>query len=407
MPRSSRHMGLGVLVIAIAATSGACGPSNELPLAAVAAADTKREVVRGVLAHSIVLSGELEATQSEALVAPQTDSWAIAIRWLAEDGAIVKKGDRVVALDNTAILAQISDHELATIQASIDLSSQRATAAVEVADKRFEVATQRTNVAKAELDATVPAELVSVRDRLQFELAEKSAKAALVSAQDDLEASRKGGDFEEQVKRIALDKAKRKLDAASGQIDALELTAPRDGVVLIGTHPWEGRKLQVGDTVWPGMTVAKLPELEEMIVEAQLSDVDDGRVVAGMKARCSVDAYPDRPIEAVVLSVSPVAREPEHQSARRFFSVVLKLNATDAEIMRPGLSVKVEVFESSREDVLLVPRASLDTNVEPAKAVLATGEHVDVELGPCNAQHCEVLAGLEEGTALGVVGGES
>ena len=47
---------------------------------------------------------------------------------------------------------------------------------------------------------------------------------------------------------------------------------------LTGDHPWEGRKLQEGDTVWVGMTVASLPDLDSMIVEASLSDVDDGRI---------------------------------------------------------------------------------------------------------------------------------
>jgi hypothetical protein len=155
----------------------------------------------------------------------------------------------------------------------------------------------------------------------------------------------------------------------------------------------------VGDTVWPGLTVAKLPELGSLVVKAQLSDVDDGRVVAGMEATCVVDAWPERPLVGRVLSVSPVAREAEHQSTRRFFSVVLELDDVGPEL-RPGLSVKADVLVARHEGELVVPRAGLDTSTEPSRAWLASGEAVEVTLGPCDAQQCVVLAGLSEGTEL-------
>jgi HlyD family secretion protein len=171
-------------------------------------------------------------------------------------------------------------------------------------------------------------------------------------------------------------------------------------VVLVGTQPWEGRKLQVGDTVWPGLAVARLPDLGSMVVKAVLSDVDDGRVRPGMAARCLVDAWPERPLAAKVLTVSPVAREPEHQSTRRFFSVVLPLAGGDLEDLRPGLSVEVEVLVARHEAELLAPRVALDASSEPARAWLAGGTAVEVELGPCDAHQCVVLAGLSEGDAL-------
>ncbi len=357
-------------------------------------------VVRGDLEEHILLTGELEAANSEELLAPQTDNWGISIRWLVEDGAVVKAGDRVVELDNTAILEQISDLDLAVIKAGNELASQRAQSAVTLEDKRFEVETQKTALAKAKLDAAVSPQLVSRREYQQFQLAVRSAQTALSTAKDDLRAAKDAARLDEEVKRIALHKAQRKLDSAEEQIDALVLAAPRDGVTLVGTHPWEGRKLQLGDTVWPGLTVAKLPELSSMLVEAEISDVDDGRVRPGLTATCVVDAYPDRPIDARVLAVSPVAREPEHQSARRFFSVTLELLEADVSDMRPGLSVKADVHAARHEDVLLAPREALDTSTQPARAWLDSGEAVDVELGACNAHHCIVLAGLDEGASV-------
>jgi multidrug efflux pump subunit AcrA (membrane-fusion protein) len=363
-------------------------------------------VTRGALEERLLLTGELEADRSDDLLAPRTEGWGVALRWLAEDGALVREGDKVVELDNTAVLETISDLELAVIQTGTELASQRATAAVAVEDKRFDVTTHRIALAKAELDAIVSPTLVSRRDYQKFQLAVHTSTTALATAEDDLRAAQEGARLEEEVKRIALLKARRKLDSARQEVAALTLSAPRDGVVLVGTHPWEGRKLQVGDTVWPGLTVAKLPDLGSMVVKAVLSDVDDGRVRPGMAARCLVDAWPERPLPAEVLTVSPVAREPEHQSARRFFSVVLRLASSDLQDLRPGLSVQADVLVARHEGELLVPRAALDTSTEPARAWLGAGDAVDVELGPCDAHHCVVLAGLSEGDALRPAGGQ-
>ncbi|MEM7158849.1 MAG: HlyD family efflux transporter periplasmic adaptor subunit [Myxococcota bacterium] len=395
MPAESSRLrwALGWGLALAAAGCAPASPGDTSPVASLS-------VTRGSLEHHVLLTGELEAAEAHDLLVPRTDSWAISIRWLAEDGAFVHAGDRVAELDNTAILEQISDYELAVIQAGIELSGERARSAVEIEDKRFEVASQRIALAKAELDAQVDPELVSRREFQQFLLAEKKAATALATAEDDLRAAIEAGRLAEEVERIALTKARRRLDSADEQIDALVLQAPRDGVVSVGEHPWEGRKLQVGETVWPGAVVAKMPELQSMLVKAQLSDVDDGTIEAGMTAQVVVDAFPERPMEARVLSVSPVAREPQARSARRFFSVVLELQDADPEVMRPGFSVKADVVAALHEDVLLVPRVAVDPSVEPPVAWRSSGEEVPVELGACNAQHCIVLAGLEEGAAL-------
>ena len=57
----------------------------------------------------------------------------------------------------------------------------------------------------------------------------------------------------------------------------------------------EERKFQIGDTTWPGQTIASIPDLSLMEVLAWLPDVDDGRIAPGMHARCVLDTYPDAP----------------------------------------------------------------------------------------------------------------
>jgi HlyD family secretion protein len=193
------------------------------------------------------------------------------------------------------------------------------------------------------------------------------------------------------VKQIALDKSLREIRTAEEAIGNLELRAPRDGVVVVADNNREGRKIEVGDTMWVGQAVARLPDLSTMMVRAALSDVDDGRVAVGMKAVCTLDAPPDEPIEGVVTEISPVARQPSQRSQRRAFQVKIALPKLPREQLLPGLSVKVEVEGRQVVGTLVAPRAAIDFDVKPARLLTATGPGIDVDVGLCDGQRCQVL----------------
>ena len=361
------------------------------------------QVTRGDLTVSVLLTGELAAAESKVISAPRTETFELSIRWLAEDGAEVKAGERLIEFDDTALLDSIGGRELAVQEAGNEWNNLRAQQAVTVAEKRFAARETGVEVSKAQIDALVPQDIVSRMQYSEYQLALGRAKLASDAAREDEKTTSSGATLEDKVSEIAYDKARRKYDAAKGEIDALTITAPQDGVMIIPDNPFEGRKLQVGDTVFPGFTVAELPDLSKMVVRAVLSDVDDGRVHPGMKARCILDAYPTRELTGLVRSVNPVAREPERSSTRRFFSVVIELDKTDESIMRPGLSVQAAVESLHLEDVLLIPRAALTQGPGPEPGTVAqlhNGSLVAVEIGACSAQLCELRSGLDEGAAL-------
>jgi HlyD family secretion protein len=358
-------------------------------------------VERGELVLPILLTGELEAANALVLAAPRTETFELSIRWIAEDGAAVAQGERLVEFDDTALLDSISEHEIKVQQADNELAKLRATQAVDIAEKRFAALQAGLEASKAQIDASVPEHILSRLKYSEYQLALGRAALAREVKADESEVVERGAALQERVQELAYEKAERKFEAASDEIDSLTILAPQAGVMIVPENPFEGRKLQVGDKVFPGFTVAKLPDLSKMIVRAVLSDVDDGRVHPGMKVRCVLDAYPDRVFPGLVRSVSPVAREPERNSTRRFFSVVIELDETDESIMRPGLSVKAEV-EGLRQQSLLVPRAALRRTDQGVVAYDGSGDPIPVQIGACNAQHCELLAGLDEGAKLSV-----
>ncbi len=373
-------------------------------------------LARGTIADRQLMTGELRATASVVLTAPRTETWQLAIRWLAEDGVPVKAGDRVVELDNSAFTAQLEEKRLGLLDAEMTLRGAQDLDAIATEQKVTELRQHQIALDKATVRAGVPADLLTGREAQERQLDSKRAEVAVDKAAHDLAAQREESALDLRIKQIALDKARRAIEAAEKTIAELVLTAPRDGFVVVEVHDWLGRKMQAGDTVIAGMTIASLPDLTRgMEVHAELSDVDDGRVAVGMAGVCTLDAYPRDAMPCTVKDVTPVARTKGESSLRRSFAVVLGLDqAGDPARMRPGMSVKVEVRPRTESNVVVVPRGAVaiaspapaapgapaSTDRRPAKVRMAGGELRDVTLGACDAQGCAALDGVAAGDAV-------
>lgn len=384
------------LLVALLAACSSSSPAIESRRAEQA----ELVVARGSLEERVLLTGALDAADSVELSVPRTDAWQLSIRWIGKDGEKVAEGERLMEFDNSQVAQQLLELEQGVIRAGNELIAQESRDAVEVADKELEVERQRIEVAKAELDAAIPRHLIASRQWQDYQLALERARTAHASAVDALRSAEKAARSEQTVKRIDYEKAVRRYDLAQEQIDALILKAPQAGVLVVADHPWFGRRLQVGDMVRPGFTAVKVSSGATMVVKAALSDVDDGRIAPGMDATCVLDAYPDRPFTGTIGRVSEIAREPDERSTRRFFEVIIELDQTDPEVMRPGMSARVEVHARAEDDAVVAPRAGLVLGGEQPRARIAGGEDRAIEIGFCTAQACTVTAGLEPGERL-------
>lgn len=354
----------------------------------------------GHLVRRVLMTGELEAAKAEHLTVPENPTWQTQIRWMAEDGSSVHAGDRLVDLDNTSVIGDLEEKKLTAQKSAVKLEQRRAELASQRQDKALAVETAKIELEKAQIQASVPAGLLSRYDMQKRVLARDQAKATLEKAEADLEAFDRGAAADLEVLKIAVAAARREIAIAEKGIKAFSLRAPADGVFLVAQHPWEGRKLQVGDTVWVGMSLGEIPDLASLGVAASLPDVDDGEVVPGDTGKCTLDTYPDLATPCTVERVGAIAEQPNPRSLRRSFRVWLRLAEIDPERMRPGMSVKVEIDHRSSRAELLVPRGTLDLASDQPLARLADGREAKVKLGPCSALACVVVSGLEAGERL-------
>ena len=274
-------------------------------------------------------------------------------------------------------------------------------------ERKFARDQKRLLRAKATIDADVPEALLSPREWQERRLALRRAEVVLAKAEDELAAARRAPEAAVEVARIELEKARRRVEAAEEAIGALSIRAPQAGVLQVADHPWEGRKLQVGDVVWVGLPVLRLPDLDAIKVEATLFDVDDGAIAVGAPARCTVDSYPQETLAGEVAAITPVAQELRRGSQRRASRVTAALQPTGPQRLLPGMSVKGEVEAQRREDAVLVPRSCLAVAGDMTTVRLGDGTSVSVRLGPCSAPHCVVEGGLAAGARLRCAAGRA
>ena len=376
-----------------------------LTLAALACARGGMRVRRGSFEGRIVLTGELAAVRSVDISVPKLPQWQTSIRWMERDGAKVSKGQKILELDNLAFVGNLDDKKLAAVKAEDEVARQVSENAVQLEEKSLAEERAKGALEKAKIDAAVPEELLARRDYADRQLALEKAEAEHEKASEDLRAFKTSSQADFAVKSIAATKARREVETAESSITSTLILAPRDGVIEIGEHPWEGRKFQLGDSVAVGWKVMSIPDLTSMRVDADLSDVDEGKVKVGMGVTCRLDAFPDLVLTGRVSDVSPIARELRKSPERRAFRVRVTLDKSLPEIMRSGLSVKVEVQTEKRDSVLLAPRAALHLDADPPTARLRSGREVPVKVGPCSERECVIEEGLSEGQRLAAVGG--
>ncbi len=357
-------------------------------------------VRRGTLERALTLTGELEAARGETIAVPDLPQWQSSIKWLATDGASVKTGERVAELDNTSFTTDLDSKRQTELQARQELEQKESEWKADLEQKQLDFDSRQSEYEKAKIDASVPKEILSLREYDDRQLKLQRASVEFAKTRDLLAAQKHEVAADRDNLLLRLQKAQREIRIAEKAIESVVLRAPRDGIVIIRDHPWEGRKIQAGDTVWVGFALALIPEMSSMRVSAALADVDDGRIQTGMPATVVLDGYPGMTFRGKVATISAVAQETARQSLRRAFKVTLSLDHIDATRMRPGLSARAIVDTGSVAGALIAPRAALDLASKQARARLAGGKTVDVTLGACNAQECVVTNGLEEGQRL-------
>jgi HlyD family secretion protein len=291
----------------------------------------------------------------------------------------VKKGDLVITLDPKSYQAQVEQAEARVRIQQIAIERQRLL--IRTLADRFE--RQKTMFAKNLVDE-------DSYEALESELA--LSKVDLRSLQESLA----------QVSAA--------LDQSEELLSKTRIRSPIDGVV-IQIDIKVGETVISGTTNIPGSTMMVVADPSETLTEVQVDEADIAQVQEGQRADIFAAAYPDTPLAGTIQSIASVARKSPGQASLSFLVKIL-LDEQDSMVIRPGMSVRADIYTQSSEQTLAVPvqavRYDEDTDENDKDNgkqeqtfvfVMEDGKAVrrDVKIGISSDSDQEITDGLVQG----------
>lgn len=386
----------GILLVAFRQTQGVSAKSSR-PTA---------QARRGEFQVIVSCRGELIAGDSVLITAP-TKVPDLRIIWMAAQGSPVKKGDLLIRFDDSSAKRQLQEKEAALGQAQASLDQAEAEAHISDEKDKLELAAGVHAVEKARLD-TSRGESVSTLQlaeyKLDFGLAEEKVRVQ--------EATNRLNHTSAESKisglRATRDKTQAEVEITKNRIERMTVTAPSQGVMTYLMNYSQGwvnaRPFKVGDNVWPGSSIAEIPDIATLQIKAKLEEMDRSRLEVGQGARIVLDPFPEKPFPGKIARVSPLTEQNFEWPPSRNFRAFGAFNEVDARL-RPGMNGRLDVVVDRIADAISVPAKAIFTRNGRPVVLVVNGKDlqpVDVAVVARNPDEVAVK-GIAAGTTLALL----
>lgn len=366
-------------------------------------------VRRGTFVVSLTETGDLRATRSATVTSPRVGNWSSRpqIVKLAPEGSTVKKGEFLAQFDGSALDKTIDQKRAELEIAQADLSRTKAANVALMEDLEANVANVRAAYELAKLQLAQMQYEAEMKQREQ-ELQLERSRNDVTKAETKLTSQRTINAEDERKLKLRVSQARAELETAVRERESLTLMAPMDGLVVYpkvysgGEAP---KKVQEGDTPWPGQPIIELPDLSEIEVITNVSEVDVAKVKNGQRVEVRLDAFPESLFTGVVRSVATLAREKSGDNPVKVFEVSVLVD-TPSPILRPGMTASSTIITEEIPDTVWIPIDAVHRTADTTVAHVMKGARsvvTPIELGAKNENHVVVVGGLEEGQTVALV----
>ena len=206
------------------------------------------------------------------------------------------------------------------------------------------------------------------------------------------------------------------LTAAESDLAETTITAPMSGVVVGEPKPAGTMAVQGNSNPTVIMRIADTSQKQIM---AKIDETDIGNIKVGQDATFTVDTYTNQTFTAHVSKISQTdtsntwdtngtstsSSSSSSSASVIYYYVTLDVDDPD-DVLRLGMTARVEINTAEKEDALVVPIAALKTN-DNGSYVLRVNtsgqtEQVPVTTGIYSDEYVEILSGLSEGDSVSV-----
>ncbi|HEU0119026.1 MAG TPA: efflux RND transporter periplasmic adaptor subunit [Bryobacteraceae bacterium] len=300
--------------------------------------------------------GELVADRSVLVNAPLNVP-NLQLTWTAPPGSAVKEGDIILKFDISGANRQLQEKSAALKQAEASLDQAISNASTAEEQDKLELATLAHAVKRAEIEVSkqeIVSKLQAEQSKIELDLARSklTVQAATLALNKASNASKVAS------LRAVADKARAEVEITKKRISRMEVTAPSAGVLsflMNFSQGWMNAKpFKVGDNVWPGSSVAEIPDLQSLRFKGKLEEIERARVQGKQPARIYLDSFPETPFPGEVAAISPLTEQSYEWPPSRSFRVFASFQSVDGRL-RPGMNGRTDVVVERIPDAVSVP----------------------------------------------------
>jgi hypothetical protein len=390
---SVRHVAFAAL---LALGLGACG------------ADDARAVTETVapapLSLAVLGDGQLVPAKATPLRVPGANWSSRTLEWVLPEGSFVKKGVVVARfssdqgkLDLAQAMVDLRRNQLARVAKESELQAGQGRVAVDLSQVGVQLGIAE-RYASVDLSTLARNEVLDAVQDADF----------LGKKQDTLEWKRDRASVIGGAELAVLDAQRAtyriNADAQQSDLDALELRAPNDGVLMLSAN-WSGEKPQVGTNMYAGTEFGSLPDTGAIEVQVSLPQLEAQGVAQGDVVELYPVGRPDQAIRTKLSWVASAATLRSRQDPVKYLSMKAPIpkDAIERYHLVPGQQVEARVLMLEAEEAISVANIALESENGRNYVKVRDGggfERREVTLGARGTARSQVLDGLAPGDVV-------
>ncbi len=297
-----------------------------------------------VHASEFKASGELKALETDNYSPPKIRRiWQYTIAIMAPDGSQVNPGQPVLMFKTDQLKERLLDKQGELNIKQSELKNTQVGMVETIQNKDLAVEEKKMLLDKAQRKAELPKSVIALNEyeenQLNFELGKLEYQHAL----DDRRLTEEKLKTEVEILQANIAKLSAEVDELNDSIKRMRIMSKRKGIVMHKTD-WNNNKFAVGDSVWGGMRVSEVADLEKIIAQLEIKENDMSRVSEGQPVKFVLDAYPDIEFTGNIESLSKVVRTKSKNQPSKILDAIVAIDDLNLEIMRPGMSIKATIL---------------------------------------------------------------
>ncbi|MEA2017977.1 MAG: efflux RND transporter periplasmic adaptor subunit [Campylobacterota bacterium] len=197
---------------------------------------------------------------------------------------------------------------------------------------------------------------------------------------------------------------KNEIKKAKKNVEACDIRAPIDGIVIYNIIPKNGKKVKVdiGDSIWQNQSFMQIPDTKNMIVKTKIREVDLNKIYNNLKVKVTLDAYPSKVFNGEITYIDSIAKQNNKIVDIKFFDAIIKIK-TSNELLRSGMSANIDIAYDQVKDSISIPNDAINYDGKSEFVEIYNDSDIEkrhIKIGKIGQKYSEVLSGLKIGESV-------